>query len=754
MKKSRLVLALALSIPLLPVSSYAIDFWKPFEGLSAPSRGVQILKPDHYKLQTLDQTGIYNFLSALPADPAKAQQIALPAPDGKTVQFLVWKTPLMADGLQDRYPGIQTFTARSVSNASVTAKIDYTLNGFHAMVFDKGNTYMIDPYSDIADGYYSVYYKQDYHRPLNKLMPCAVGSDELKDANGVAPGMADGSLPPVVFKQHGSAKKTYRLAISCTGEYAQAVGGATPTKATVLSAMVTTMNRVNGIYERELAVTMQLIGNSDTLIFLNSSTDPFNNNDLDVMLGQNQSVTDLRIGTANYDIGHVFSTSPDGGLASLGCVCRNGGKARGGTGSPNPVGDAYDVDYVAHEMGHQFGGNHTFNFCSGNEVEETAYEPGGGTTIMAYAGICGTLNNVQNNSDAYFHNKSLDEMSTFITTGFFGGGGPTCGTAITTGNTTPPSLPSILASYTIPYKTPFELEAPLATAAQSDTLNYCWEQWDLGNFRQSENRSDTFQAGPSFRSFFPDTSRVRVFPKINYVLTNTIAYKGERLPAAARTLHFKASARNIINGWGTFDLADDVVTATVINTGTPFKVTVPNTAQTLNGGQTTTITWDVAQTNAAPISTANVNIYLSVDGGFTFPYTLATGVPNTGTASVGIPNVPTQTARIKVKGAGNIFFDISDANFKIEAGTSLADITLEQGLSVYPNPASNQLTVKNEGAGKLGLVLYNAVGQKVWQADMNREINIPVGNFARGMYYLQFHDAQQGGKAVKRITLK
>jgi hypothetical protein len=752
MKRNRLAIAVALSIPLFPLSSYAVDFWKPFEGSIAPSRGEQILKPEHYNLQTLDQTSIFSFLSGLQTDPAKAQEVSLPAPDGKTMQFRIWKTPVMEEGLQNRYPGIQTFTATAVNNPAVTAKIDYNLNGFHAMVFDKNNTYFIDPYSNVADGYYTVYYRHDYQRPLNQLMPCAVGNEELKDANGISPTTIDGNLPPVLLKTYGSNKKKYRLAVSCTGEYAQAVGGSTPTKASVLSAMVTTMNRVNGIYEKEVAVTMQLVDNNDTLIYLDANTDPFNNNSLGTLLNQNQTVVDARIGTANYDIGHVFSTSPDGGLASLACVCRVGGKARGGTGSPNPVGDAYDVDYVAHEMGHQFGGNHTFNSCSGTENEETAYEPGGGTTIMAYAGICGTQNNVQNNSDAYFHNKSLDEMSTFITTGMFGGGGPTCG--VSTTNATPPVLASIQATYSIPYKTAFELQAPAATGIPADSLTYCWDQWDLGDFQQSENLSATFTEGPSFRSFFPDTSRTRVFPKMQYVLNNSLGYKGERLSGVARVLHFKVSARSVVNGWGTFNLADDVVTANVINTGAPFKVTAPNDVVTFTANSTQTVTWDVSQTNVAPISATNVDITLSIDGGYTYPYTLATGVANSGTASVQIPNKNTQTARIKVKGAGNIFFDVSDKNFAITGATSIADLTLEQNIGVYPNPATNQVTVKSEGLGKLDLVLYNAVGQKIWQATMNHEIAIPVSTFARGMYYLQVNDGQQGGKAVKRITLK
>src|SRR5690606_22782836 len=180
-----------------------------------------------------------------------------------------------------------------------------------------------------------------------------------------------------------------------------------PTKLNVLSAMVTTINRVNGIYEKELSVSLELIGDNDTLIYLNGSTDPFDaNNNGGALLGQNQTNTNTVIGAANYDIGHIFSTD-GGGIAFLGCVCANNQKARGVTGSPSPVGDPFDVDYVAHEMGHQFGANHSFNACSGTESQQNAFEPGSGSTIMAYAGICGPVNNLQANSHDYFHITSL-----------------------------------------------------------------------------------------------------------------------------------------------------------------------------------------------------------------------------------------------------------------------------------------------------------------------------------------------------------
>lgn len=740
---------------LVPVSSFAATFWKPFEGNTAPSEGEQVLKPDHFRLYTLDQGGVSTFLHGLSTDPERAVHFSMPSPDGRELNFVIWETPLMAEGLQSRYSGIRTFTARSVDHPEITAKIDYTAKGFHAMVYDQDQTYFIDPYTNVADGYYAVYYKKDYVRSFDKRMECHIKNDEdaIKDGKGVAPSTVDGSIPPMSLRTNGTTKKTYRLALSCTGEYAIAVAGPNPTKAGVLSAMVTTMNRVNGIYERELAISMSLIANNDTLIYLNPATDPFSDDsDGYTLLDETQPNTVSVIGDANYDIGHIFSTG--GGGVAIKSVCENTFKASGVTGSPYPIGDGFDVDYVAHEMGHQFGAVHTMNMCSSPSEQyfvNTAYEPGSGTTIMGYAGICAQVNNVQMHSDAYFHSRSLEEITTYVTSA----PGNTCGA--TQAGSQPPVLPSIVATYSIPFQTPFEIQAPVSTAAQSDSLLYCWEEWDLGDLRKNENLGGGFTQGPALRSFFPTRDRTRVFPKLESVLNNVIAYKGERLSTVARTSKFKLCVRNILNGWGTFNLSEEVVTANVINTGVPFKVTFPNAAtDTFEGNKPKTITWDIAQTNAAPINTTKVDVFLSVDGGYTYPYTLATAIPNSGSASVVVPDTATIKARIKVKGSGNIFFDLSDKNFVIKKTNilSVSDLALENDIAIYPNPASDNITVRNQGTGKLNVTLYSVVGQRIWNAEMTKQINIPVNNYSRGMYFLQVNDEEKGGKLVKRISLK
>lgn len=757
--KKRFVGAMLLSMSLgSSVLLNAQSLFQSYEGTQAPSRGEQKIQPSTYKLVAVNNDLLFQLLSKIGDGYENASVVDLPTPEGKSQSFKVWKNGLLPAALQAKYPSIRTFTAEAENDKTVTAKIDFTEFGFHAMVFDGENSYFIDPYTNVADGYYMVYYKKDYTRSAAERMHCDYGITEATDADGNAAEQLGGTLPGIGAKQFGTLQRTYKLALSCTGEYAVAVGGTTPTKATVFSAMTTTMNRVNGIYEKEVGVTMNFIANEDTLIYLNANTDPFSgNNNGNVLLSENPVNTKAVIGTANYDIGHIFSTG-GGGIAGLGVVCRTAGttdaKARGVTGSPDPTGDAYDVDYVAHEMGHQFGGEHTFNSdlgsCGGNGEETAAYEPGSGTSIMAYAGICGN-DDIAAHSNDYFHIKSLDEISTYLAAS----NGASC--AVTSTGTVLPTLPSITQTYNIPYKTPFEVEAPLATATTSDSLLYCWEQWDLGNFGDRQARSDTFTTGPTFRTFQPTKDRVRVFPVIDKVIANVASYVGERLPTVARTMNFKVAARNTVGGIGAFDFSNNQLVVNVINTDTPFLVTSPNLSTDSAKRKTSyTVTWNVAQTTASPISTANVDIFLSVDGGYTYPFTLATGVPNTGTASVIMADTASTTARIKVKGSGNIFFDISNANFTVYGAPSVGinEVALNNDLTIYPNPATDVIYVSNKGTHTLSYELYNVVGQKMIAGNILNQGAVPVAGYAKGIYYLKIVDNTTGALVSKPVSVR
>ncbi|MEO6325754.1 MAG: reprolysin-like metallopeptidase, partial [Thermoanaerobaculia bacterium] len=446
----------------------------------------------------------------------------------------------------------------------------------------------------------------------------------------------------------GPTLRTYRLALAGTGEYTVARGG---TVASAQASMVVTMNRVDGVYENEVGVRLVMIDNT-AIVYTNAATDPYANTSGDLTANQNN--INAVIGTANYDIGHLFGTG-GGGVAQLGVPC-GPSKARGLTGSPNPTTDAFDIDYVAHEMGHQFGGNHTFNGTTsncggGNRSAGAAYEPGSGSTIMAYAGICGA-ENLQPNSDPYFHTKSFDEIIAFIT-----GSGNSCAVQTSTGNSAP--IVNAGATITIPISTPFSLTGS-ATDPDLDALTYCWEEFDLGT--AAPPNTDVAAARPILRSFNPVLGPTRTFPKLSDLLTNTSTF-GESLPSRTRTMAFRLIARDNRSGGGGVNYATRTVS--VSSTAGPFLVTSPNTAVSYPGGSTQTVTWNVANTSAAPVSCASTAISLSTDGGTTFATTLNAGTPNDGSEPVSLPNISTSLARVKVECATAPFFDISNTNFAI-----------------------------------------------------------------------------------------
>ncbi len=417
------------------------------------------------------------------------------------------------------------------------------------------------------------------------------------------------------------------------------------------------MNRVSRTLGTRwsLAIRMVLVANNDLVVYTDPATDPYTNDSGFAMLGENQANLDAVIGSANYDIGHVFSTG-GGGVASLGVPCIGGSKARGVTGLGAPTGDPFWIDYVAHEMGHQWGGNHTFNgddgsCAGGNRNAGTAYEPGSGSTIQAYAGICGSQN-LQSNSDPYFHGISLDEIIAYSTLG----SGNSCAAATATGND-PPSVDAG-DSYTIPIDTPFEL-CGSGTDPNGDSLTFGWEEFDLGP--AGAPGSPTANA-PIFRSFLPTPSPCRTFPRMSDLAAGSPVI-GELLPTYARTLNFRLTARDNRGGGGGVD--DDATTVVVSGAAGPFRLTAPNTAVSLPQGTMVDVTWDVAATDQAPVSCTIVDILLSSDGGLTYPTTLAASTANDGSASVALPDSSVFNARIQVRCASNIFFDVSDVDFGI-----------------------------------------------------------------------------------------
>ncbi|MDG1347022.1 MAG: M12 family metallo-peptidase [Crocinitomicaceae bacterium] len=567
--------------------------------------------------------------------------IQLPNLTGGFKTYKVLRNQIMHPQLNVLYPDILTFDGVNVSNVLEKVKLDITPQGFHAMITSPGHsTIFIDPIHSALPNKVMAYYKKDFY--TNKQMSCEFESREEKLTKLIT---SDAS------PEYGTCQlRTYRLALAATAEYT-----AYHTNATLAAAaQVTTMNRVNGVFERDIAITMTLVPNNNLLIYTNASTDPYTNGNAGAMINQNVTACNGQIGSTNFDIGHVFGTN-SGGLAGLGVVCGSN-KARGVTGSSNPVGDPFDIDYVAHEMGHQFNANHTQN-NNCNRNNPTAVEPGSASTIMGYAGICSP--NVQSNSDDHFHGINLSEIHNLITSTSH-----TCPVLTTLMNSAPVITAGPTTVY-VPVSTPFALNC-IATDVNGDTLTYNWEQTD--NQVSTQPPVSTSTGGPNFRSLPSSTNPTRYFPKLVDLAAGG-PFTWEVVPSVARTMNFRCSVRD--NSAGPGGCSDHVnVAVTSVAAAGPFVVTYPNANGIIWAGSSTqTVTWSVANTTAAPISAATVDIYLSTDGGLTFPTLLLAGTTNDGSQAITVPSTATTTARIMVISAAGIFFDISNNNFEITAST-------------------------------------------------------------------------------------
>ena len=612
------------------------------------------------KVYNLDINGLKNILAKAPKRLAAGEKseliISFPNSEGRMENFKVRENSNFAPELAAKYPDIKSYVGQGLDDPNSTVYFSVSPLGLSSMeIYGDKSAVFIEPYTkDLSS--YVVYRKSDKKDDLNKF-ECTVVDAAQKGVSNSAlaarPNADDAKL------------RTFRLALSCTGEYTTYFGG---TKAQALAAMNTTMTRVNGVFEKDFAARMVLIANNDAVIYTNASTDPYSAaSGMSNWNSQLQSTLTSVIGEANYDIGHLFGASGGGGNAGcIGCICTNGSKGSGYTSPADaiPSGDNFDIDYVAHEMGHQFGGNHTFSM--NNEGTGANMEPGSGSTIMGYAGI--TSQDIQPHSDAFFHAISIQQITNNIKA-------KTCSVNTNTGNSIPTANAGL--DYTIPKGTPFVLTGT-GTDADGDSLTYIWEQMDNASSSQtgaSSAASATKASGPNFRSWTPTTAPVRYFPRMASILTGATTTAGseitvEALSSVARTLNFRFTVRDNKAG-GSGNNSDDAV-ITVNGTAGPFNITSQNSATTFAGGSSQTVTWNVAGTTANGVNAANVDILWSTDSGNTWT-TLLAGTPNDGSQAVTIPNANTTTGRIMVKGSNHIFFDVNNANISVNAGSGTPD---------------------------------------------------------------------------------
>ncbi|MGB8192419.1 MAG: reprolysin-like metallopeptidase [Chitinophagaceae bacterium] len=611
-------------------------------------------RPAAYKLFQLKEADLASALRTTPSEKnvsviASDFILSIPNEEGKIERFRVVDAPVMHPALAAKYPGINSYAGQGIDDPTATIRFDFSPRGFHGMIFSTTRkTVYIDPV-DRADQYYVVFSRKDIgnYQSNFQCLTEAVNTQSQQTIQSEALRNAD-----------DARLRTYRLALASTGEYSTYFLNGTETtdaqrKAKVLAAMNTAMTRANGIYERDFGVRMVLVANNDAIIYLTAGSDPWTSE----LNSTTQTTIDNVIGNANYDIGHlVHRTSNNGNAGCIGCVCKTGSKGSGFTSHTTPEGDPFVVDYLTHEMGHQFGGNHTFAHSYEGTIAQC--EPGSGSTIMGYAGITGATTDVQPHSDDYFHARTIEQITNYIKSGT---GGGACAVVTLTGNNTPTASAGV--DYTIPKSTPFKLTGSGTDADAGDVLTYIWEQIDAKTSSSPTTPSATATAGPVFRSFTPTTSTSRTFPALTHILAGTNTTKWEVLPSVQRTLNFRFTVKDNRAG-GANNKSDDMI-VTVSSVAGPFGVTAPNTAVTWAVGSSQTVTWSVNSTNIAPVNCANVNILLSTDGGNSFPITLVANTPNDGTQSVVVPNNPGSQCRVKVEAVGNIFFDISNVNFTI-----------------------------------------------------------------------------------------
>jgi len=629
--------------------------------------------PKDFKLFNLDVDPLRQELFKVVGNSSRHSTIiSLPNANGQIEQFEVYEASNFEPALQAQFPGIRAFSGKGITDKSATLKLSFSPQGIQTMVFrtEQENEF-IEAYSQ-DHTVYAVFKSQ---RQSGQL-PWRCSTPEEKLATDLNSQVAATGISA----RSGGNLKTMRLAQSCNAEYSNYFGATSSAQvALVLAAFNATLTRCNGVYEKDLALHLNLIANTTSVIYYNPSTDPYSTT-LSQWNAQLQSTLTSVIGEANYDIGHMFGASGGGGNAGcIGCVCVNGSKGSGIT-SPNdgiPQGDNFDIDYVTHEVGHQLGANHTFSMSSeGTGVNK---EVGSGITIMGYAGI--TSQDVAPHSIDIFHQASIAQIQSNLAT-------KTCPVTTTITNATP--VVSAGSNYTIPISTPFALTGSATDANAGDVLTYCWEQNDNSTTTGANSvASPTKATGPNWISFSPTTSPTRVFPKLATILAGAnvsgplpggdAVANTEALSSVSRTLNFRLTVRDNAPysstspiSVGQTQFANMVVT--VSNTSGPFAVTSPNSAVTWAGNSSQTVTWSVNNTTAAPVSCANVKISISTDGGNTFS-TLVASTANDGSELVTIPNTPSTTARIKVEAVGNIFFDISNTNFTIGGAAACGNPT-------------------------------------------------------------------------------
>ena len=633
---------------------------------------------------------------------AKAVEIKLPTLDGKVERFAVYSAPVVVKSISDRYQ-LGSYIGVGIDNPTSYVRFSVAPNDFQSMMLRNGVYEFIEP-QNTDKSVYGVHPKSN-KTEADKAFVCSTSEAPLTKQQIdklYMSGKTFANNPNDFSKASDKKYRTMRLAMTTNGEYTQYFGGV----AGALTAINATLTRCNGIFEMDFGLHLILQDFPD-LIYPDPATDPYSTSMGSWNLAAQKAITAVA-GEANYDIGHMFGASGGGGNAGcIGCVCispplngqgvpTDNGKGSGITSPADgiPMGDNFDIDYVAHEMGHQLGGNHTFSMSlegTGQNVE-----PGSGSTIMGYAGI--TSADVQPHSDAYFHINTIIQVQTNLMS-------KTCDIEVPTTNNTP--VVAAMADVTIPKATAFVLTAS-ATDAEGDPLTYTWEEVDNATTSITKTNLGNTTSGASFRSITGTSNPTRYFPKLATVLAGEVrnVNEWESTSSVARVSNFRVTVRDN-NPDPTQKQTQNALQKVTVSANGPFKILSNKVYNNAPGP----LTWDVVGTNAAPFNVANVKIDYTADNGATW-VVLAASTPNDGSEDFSFATFATNTLlKIRISAIGNVFYAIAPVTV---SAIVPCDGTAPAGLTVSNMTTATADVTWDPIAGATYIVRYKATADATW----------------------------------------
>lgn len=605
-------------------------------------KSMQRLDVNKTKLFALKPEILKKELESLSIDKSTTKVVYFPDDKGNYIPFKVKEKSILSPKLALKYPDIKSYTGYGLDDRNKRIRFSVSHKGVQSMIVHRDKNHAIFMQKAAKGDEKYVVYTRDANLSLKNGFVCNTNSKIPDNMENIASKLVDDQV-----------LRKYRIAVSATGEYTAYHGG---TVADALAGINATLTRVNEVFETDLGVTLELVPNNDLVIFTNAATDPYNGN----LNSEIQNTLTSTIGEENYDIGHLFHNDDNNGNAGfVGAVCVDNKKGSAFSSALIPEGDLYDLDFVSHEMGHQFGANHTWSFESEGTLVQA--EPASGTTIMGYAGIV-QGNNVASNGDDYFHYYSILQITDYLQS-------TSCGEQIAITNNPPTIFP--VGDFFIPKSTAFVLTGNATDLDLGNILTYTWEQIDDGVVTTT-TFGPTNPSGANFRSQKPTIAPERYFPKLSSVvqgnLTQTNPETGsawETVSDVEREMNFALTVRDNAVGGG--QVVSDLVKINVVNAAGPFVVTSQITNESYVAGTAEEVTWDVANTANAPVNAQMVDIFLSIDGGLSFPVQVADDVPNDGVQSVLLPGVATTTARLMIKASNNVFFAVNTSDFTITA---------------------------------------------------------------------------------------